>query len=147
MAFIYKAEEFLKEVAEMKETDMENPKCTNCNECCSIQTLITKKERMRIYRFLESNPEIKERVMARTEDRFASNINLKCPFSSDETKKCDIYNARPDICKEYHCTPKLKGPNVARMKKKNKLIIGDIFGLSEKELFDMMKKALTPHKK
>jgi Fe-S-cluster containining protein len=146
MSIVYNPEEWLKKVPTMKETDMKNPKCVNCNECCSIHTLISKKERIKIFRYLEANPELRDLVIARTEERFAVHINLKCPFSNDETKKCDIYNIRPEICREYHCTPKLKGPNINKLKKKHKIIIGDIFDLSEERLLNMVKKVLTPKK-
>jgi Fe-S-cluster containining protein len=54
-------------------------------------------------------------------------VYLMCPFSN-KSKKCSIYSMRPEICREFHCTPSLQGPNYGKDKYgTNPRTIGDFF--------------------
>ena len=78
-----------------------NGKCINCNECCSINIPLTKKEFKFIKKIVKNNKEDLLEFYRLFKEK--GGHYLMCPFSSIETKKCLIYENRPSICKIYHC--------------------------------------------
>lgn len=87
-------------------TDMNNPLCLNCNECCSILTILSVKEHESLCEYFETEEGKKILKIARNKIKKhwrRSTIYMLCPFTDDNTKKCMIYDKRPTICKMYHC--------------------------------------------
>ena len=105
--------EFLQHTSEGVITDMKNPNCINCIECCSIFSMITPKEYKTLRKYI--NNEGKE-IFAQglnnwLESSYKHNsINLMCPFIS-KNKRCLIYNKRPRVCREFHCSESLNKLN------------------------------------
>ena len=92
-------------------TDFNNPKCISCNECCSLATVITKKEYNRIKKYLTTDvngialyKQGKELIKRYRKDGI---IYFKCPLSLEYSKKCGIYKIRPQICRDFHCKSEL----------------------------------------
>lgn len=91
-------------------TAYNNPKCIDCNECCSMTTSITDKELIVILEYIKSNKKlfnkIKNKIMYFNYLYIQKEtINFKCLFS-DKDKKCMIYEIRPFACMEFHCDSK-----------------------------------------
>ena len=101
--------EYLSESMQGKVTNMQNPTCLNCNECCSIQTIITREEYEKLSQYFKEDSEGKlifKNATNRIKRAFRNNtIYLVCPFSDEQTKKCRIYDKRPKMCKIFHCNP------------------------------------------
>ena len=103
--------EFLKDNREGIITDFNNPKCDNCNECCSMGTVITEKEYKRIKKYITTDvngialyKQGKELILRYLKDNV---FYYKCPFSKEYSKKCGIYHIRPQICRDFHCKAEL----------------------------------------
>lgn len=79
-------------------------KCTHCGECCADLLPLTPGELEIIKRYVKKH-KIKEHRQAPFWDRNAT--DLTCPFRNQQTKRCDIYPARPLICKEFICSKSL----------------------------------------
>ena len=86
--------------------DMHNPLCSNCNECCSLNTLITDNE----YHILKNYFETKEGKVILNQSRNKvkrflrkGTVYMMCPFTDDTTKRCRIYSIRPEICQKFRC--------------------------------------------
>jgi Fe-S-cluster containining protein len=85
-----------------------NPNCDNCNDCCSMMANITQSEYDSIMAEINSNKELERYVMDRIRNYkhklFNDSIlNWMCIFS-DKDKKCKIYDIRPSICRDFHCS-------------------------------------------
>ena len=127
--------------------DLDNPKCIECNQCCGVNTSITKKEKLKIKRYLETNPHITLRVNKKIGEAFEGNsIDLTCPMTDPETKKCLIYSVRPETSRSYHCKKKLQKPGLDRHIKRCTSTIGEIFGFSEKDYLSLIERAMKGKK-
>lgn len=88
--------------------DYKNPNCKDCNDCCSLFTLISEVEYKSLKKyFTKDKIGISKYKMAVSKfytmaDETAG-VYLVCPFS-DRGKKCIIYNKRPEICRSFHCS-------------------------------------------
>lgn len=78
--------------------------CTHCGECCADLLPLTPGELEIIRRYVKKH-KIKEHRQAPFWDRNAT--DLTCPFRNQQTKRCDIYQVRPYICKEFICRKSL----------------------------------------
>lgn len=89
--------------------DMNNPNCTNCNDCCSMGTMLLKDEFEYLKKYLKSKDgkpiyiRAKKLISKYYESR---TVYWLCPFSSDR-RKCLIYEKRPQICRDFHCSKEL----------------------------------------
>lgn len=85
--------------------------CDKCVAyCCSIyeRVQVTPKDVKRLAAHFKVTPDIaaarfsklngKERILRRRSDRL---FGQACMFLNQETRKCTIYNARPDVCREF----------------------------------------------
>ena len=79
-------------------------KCNHCGECCADLLPLTPGELEIIRRYVKKH-KITEHRQAPFWDRNAT--DLTCPFRNQHTKRCDIYPARPYICKEFICSKSL----------------------------------------
>lgn len=129
MAYLSNGEEYLENLIANEITDMHNPKCVNCNECCTVTAIITQEEFDNIKRYLNDNAKgrklYKQAIETIMKYKEQGIIYLMCPFSNETTKRCEIYFIRPSVCREFHCDPSrynLK-PNPDRKRTIGELII------------------------
>ena len=72
-------------------------KCVSCGNCCTALLPVTKEELKTIKRYIKRK-HIKPIVHSVNVD-----IDLSCPFRNDNEKKCNIYEVRPTICRDFKC--------------------------------------------
>ena len=75
-------------------------KCSGCGECCVDLLPVTPAEIRRIREYVRKH-DIKEHRQAPFFDPNAT--DLSCPFRNQQTKKCEVYPARPYICRTFTC--------------------------------------------
>lgn len=75
-----------------------NNKCSNCGGCCIPVLPITMKEYQEIKEY------IKEHSIKAMPLYDHNNIYMDCPFHDRINKKCNIYPARPAVCREFLCS-------------------------------------------
>lgn len=92
--------------------DYNNPNCNNCNDCCSLNVMLTKEEYEFYIKHFKKNKKVLVELAQkhREKGKKVKAINFMCPFTS-KGRKCLIYNIRPQICKDFHCKPQLNKPN------------------------------------
>lgn len=111
MAEICTAKDFIKHNLEGKVVDLKNPNCNNCTECCSLLTMITPQEYEFYLKYFTRDKKGRE-IFIQGVTRWnkiainANSFNMTCPFIS-KTKRCLIYKNRPQVCREFHCSPEL----------------------------------------
>jgi len=137
-------EGYLNNLAEDNITDYNNPKCIDCNDCCSITSTVTKKEIYEIKLFMKKHKKITKAVNSNIKKmnkirQTSNDVDLSCPFSDRETKRCLIYKARPAVCREFHCYGPLR-KNIDDVRGiPDRKIIGDIFNFSTEDLFEIIR--------
>ncbi len=87
----------------------DNGKCTQCGGCCSNTLPMTDEEISIIRKYIKQH-HIKEHrhFLPLAEPA----IDMTCPFLNDnkKTEKCDIYEVRPRICRDFICCPSGRKP-------------------------------------
>ena len=68
--------------------------CSNCGECCSDFLSLSKEEIKVIDEYIKKH---------KVEQHNKGSLNSRCPFRNDFLRKCDIYEARPYICRVFKC--------------------------------------------
>lgn len=103
--------EFLEHQGKGEIINYNNPSCKDCNDCCSMGTLLTKEEYLTLEKYIRKDRtgkrlfiEAVERIMPYYKK---GTIYWMCPFSNG-LKRCSIYHMRPQICKDFHCDPNLR---------------------------------------
>ena len=86
----------------------QNGKCTNCGQCCSNILPLTDRE-IRVIRAYISKYGVKPHNHYPPTAQPVADI--VCPFRNDRDRKCDIYKARPQICRDFQCDRPRKGKN------------------------------------
>ena len=77
-----------------------NGTCSKCGNCCTNFLPVTKKEVSKIKQYVQTHniqPENR---------KFGNNIIMQCPFLNQKTKKCNIYESRPFVCRDFLCSHK-----------------------------------------
>lgn len=74
--------------------------CSGCGECCVDLLPVTPAEISRIREYVRKH-NINEHRQAPFFDLKAT--DLSCPFRNQQTKKCEVYPARPYICRSFTC--------------------------------------------
>lgn len=81
-----------------------NGKCTQCGACCSSLLPMTDKEIEVIRRYIKKHhiKELKHGIPLANPV-----LDMTCPFlnTDKKTEKCMIYEARPNICRQFSCDP------------------------------------------
>lgn len=77
-----------------------NGTCSKCGNCCTNFLPVTKKEISKIKQY------VKENNIQPENRKFGNNIIMQCPFLNQKTKKCNIYKARPFVCRNFLCSHK-----------------------------------------
>ncbi len=87
----------------------DNGKCVQCGKCCSNLLPMTDEEISVIRKYIKRH-HIKEHrhFLPLAEPA----IDMTCPFLNDDkkTEKCDIYEVRPRICRDFICCPSGRKP-------------------------------------
>lgn len=107
MAEQKKVIEYLDHLKNDTVTNMQNPTCIACNECCSLFVGLTKEEYQTILAFVQSKEgkSIYQRAKNKVKRYYRKGtLYGLCPFTDDTTKKCAIYAIRPFICRDFHCS-------------------------------------------
>ena len=74
--------------------------CSNCGECCSDLLPVSEKEIQTIRRYVKSH-HVKEQIhFLPTATPF---LDLTCPFRNNQERRCEIYEVRPAICRDFRC--------------------------------------------
>lgn len=137
------AEDYFNNIKEDKIKDMKNPNCIDCAECCTMTASITKKEYKEIKFYLKKNKkavlQVNKVIDNMNQTIKDGKIDLYCPFSEKETKRCIIYDVRPQVCRSFHCSSTIKN-NSKKIRSKGTLIIGDIFGFSFTSILNLLNK-------
>lgn len=115
---------YLQKVEENNITDLNNPSCCDCNQCCDLTTIITEDEfkfYKKYFKTKEGKAIYKEALKSFNKTFINDNgtINLLCPFLNNK-KRCRIYKVRPTICRNFHCTEKLRNDDVINAIKNSK---------------------------
>lgn len=101
-----------------------NGKCIQCGSCCSNLLVMTDTEIETIRKYIKKH-NIKEHkhILPLVEPT----LDLTCPFLNDSkpNEKCDIYEVRPSVCREFICCPS-KRPPIDDLKYKMKCRIVDV---------------------
>ena len=124
---ILNGEQLLEQILEDKVIDLNNPSCNNCNECCSILTMISEEEYKFYKKYFKKNNFILKAAKERR-NKLESNtgaVSWICPFTT-KNKKCSIYNIRPKTCREFHCKPALNTFNKDELQFKKHYTIKDL---------------------
>lgn len=77
----------------------DNGKCSQCGSCCTALLPMTDGEIRRLKAYVRKNnirPRRKNFVVNKT-------IDLTCPFRDEAERKCLVYKARPEICRQFIC--------------------------------------------
>ncbi|MBP3914591.1 YkgJ family cysteine cluster protein [Clostridium sp.] len=122
--------EFLQHQINGKVVDLKNPNCNNCNECCSLLSMITPEEYQFYLKYFSTDKKgreiFKQGVTRWVEiSRKLNSFNMMCPFIS-KTKRCLIYQIRPKVCKEFHCSPSLNKLDKSSIENSEHFTIYDI---------------------
>ena len=122
--------EFLQHQINCKVVDLKNPNCNNCNECCSLLSMITPEEYQFYLKYFSTDKKgreiFKQGVTRWVEiSRKLNSFNMMCPFIS-KTKRCLIYQIRPKVCKEFHCSPSLNKLDKSSIENSEHFTIYDI---------------------
>lgn len=82
-------------------------KCSGCGKCCSALLPLSLKEVKQIKKYIETN-NIKPHNHMKGSPSNDIALDLTCPFLDNmkHDKKCDIYEVRPQICREFCCNQK-----------------------------------------
>ena len=101
-----------------------NGKCIQCGSCCSNLLVMTEEEIETIRKYIKKH-NIKEHrhILPLAEPT----LDMTCPFLNDSkpNEKCDIYEVRPRICREFICCPS-KRPAMNDLKYKLKRRVVDV---------------------
>lgn len=74
-----------------------NGRCSGCGQCCSSVLPLSAREVERIHMYCRAH-KVKE------QHRYGpQGVDLSCPFRDESGRRCLIYEARPDICREFQC--------------------------------------------
>ena len=102
-------EQMLKEFSDGTYDLTDNGKCTQCGNCCSNFLVMTDTEIETIHKYIKKH-NIKEHrhILPLVEPT----LDLTCPFLNDSkpNEKCDIYEVRPRVCRDFICDPKQRPP-------------------------------------
>lgn len=77
-----------------------NKKCSRCGECCGIFIPVTDEEIKIIKKYVKQKNIVPE---DRVND---NNVELRCPFFNVKEYKCNIYEVRPFVCRDFICSRK-----------------------------------------
>lgn len=89
----------------------DNGKCTGCGQCCSNILPVSEKEVKRIQRYIKKHGIKEHKHYYPTPTPIP---DMTCPFRNDAERKCDIYEVRPEICRDFKCDKPSKGSPISK---------------------------------
>lgn len=89
-------EDFLHDMKSGVYNFTDNGKCVSCGNCCTALLPITKEEIKAIKRYIR-------RKHIKIVKNSNVDLDLTCPFRNNTEKKCNIYEVRPTICRDFKC--------------------------------------------
>ena len=89
------------EACETYENHCIDGRCSGCGECCADLLPLTAEEVRRLKAYAKKHG-LKEHTQAPFFDPGA--IDLTCPFRNQAEGKCDVYEVRPKICRDFICS-------------------------------------------
>lgn len=122
-----------------------NGKCSGCGECCSRILPLSGREIDRIRLYVKANNLKPHRP---TPPLAKPTITMICPFMDGrkEENKCDIYDIRPDVCRDFLCTFESQDKKAhSRMLSEQKQIVDmwdTFFHGAEEPVFKTMKELI-----
>ncbi|MGL5712543.1 MAG: YkgJ family cysteine cluster protein [Paraclostridium sp.] len=125
---------FFEDMTTKDVTDLKNPDCNNCNDCCGIFTIISDREFEDLKRYFNKNKLGRAKYelgVLRVLNGMVKHdaLYLRCPLSLED-KKCDIYKRRPGMCRDFHCDKNInKVDNTSASKK----------GYGDRYIFELFK--------
>lgn len=72
-------------------------RCSGCGQCCSSALPLSRSEVARIRAY------VKKHGIREQHRHGMQGIDLSCPFRDEASRKCLIYDVRPDICRAFQC--------------------------------------------
>ena len=72
-------------------------KCSRCGNCCSALLPVTNEELKILKRYT------KRKHIQVTPKHEGVAFDLICPFYNETEKKCNVYEVRPQICRDFKC--------------------------------------------
>lgn len=81
-------------------------KCSNCGQCCSNLLPMTIAEINRIRKYIRLHGIKEQKHLYPTVKPL---LDAVCPFRNNDKKRCEIYEVRPAICREFQCDKPKKG--------------------------------------
>lgn len=75
-----------------------NGKCSKCGNCCIPWLPITKEEYKTIKDYIDKNKIESVNLLE------GKNFHLDCCFHDRKNHKCNIYEVRPEVCKNFICS-------------------------------------------
>ena len=98
--------------------------CSQCGERCSSLLPITNNEILEIRKYIKKN---KIQEMKCNFPFHGEVTDMTCPFKNNTTKKCNIYEVRPKICRIFMCNKPVN----------HKLLANNTQDLRRYKVFDM----------
>lgn len=83
-------------------------KCISCGNCCSSLLYLSKNEYKAIERYVRKKkikPHHHDKAPLANRDGV---IDLICPFRDSISRKCTIYDKRPEICRRFVCNKSIE---------------------------------------
>lgn len=80
--------------------------CSNCGSCCSNLLPITRAEINKIRKYVRLKgikPQLHRYPTAQ------ATMDAVCPFRNNSTRRCEIYEVRPAICRDFQCDKPKRG--------------------------------------
>lgn len=77
--------------------------CSNCGTCCSNILLVSEKEKKAIKKYIKEH-----NVVPLNKQNVLTDYKDVCPFRDNNSKKCSIYEVRPQICRKFNCFNSVK---------------------------------------
>jgi len=78
--------------------------CSCCGNCCTAILPVAKQELKNIKRFVK-----RHHIKPVIHESSTVDFDLTCPFRNEEKRLCNIYDVRPQICRDFKCDKPQKG--------------------------------------
>lgn len=75
-----------------------NHKCSNCGQCCMPVLPITMEEYYTISDYIKTNH------VEAVPSLVGNDFHIDCPFHDYKNNKCNIYEVRPEVCRNFLCS-------------------------------------------
>ncbi len=123
--------DFINQHVKNEITDFNNSNCEYCNACCSMLTPLEEDEYKNLHKFLIGTQKgvkiLKEGWKIYDKHLKKGIIYFDCLFSEPTTKKCKIYDMRPNVCRSFHCSEDLCEKDYKTTKPKTLIMTGHLF--------------------